>query len=126
MNKIINILKSTGKKLLVLISVLFVLATIYYGIDFILEDFVSFSSRAVLSNFIVFALVIFIVMKQVVHPQAMLEKEQTAIENQIKDSEIAKEESEARLSSVESSIANLDKEIENIIVKSEENAKLVC
>ena len=125
MSKVINILKNLCKKLLILIAVLFVLATIYYGIDFILEDFVSFSSRAVLSNFIVFALIIFFVMKQVVHPQAILEKEQTVIENQIKASEDAKEESETKLTSVEQSMENLGNEIDEILAKSEESAKLV-
>ena len=125
MGKFINILKKAGKGLLILLAVLFVLATIYYGIDFVFKNFLSFSARAVLSNFIVFALVIGIVMKQVVHPQAMLEVEQTTIENQIKESENAKEESEVRLSTIESSMANIEKEIDTIFNTSEENAKLV-
>lgn len=125
MEKFLKFLKRAGKGLLILLAIAFVLATIYYGIDFILEDFISFSARAVLSNFIVFALVIFFVMKQVVHPQAMLEKEQTVIENQIKASVVAKEEAETRLSSIEESMANLDSEIDEIITKSQENAKLV-
>lgn len=125
MNKFINILKKAGKGLLVLLAVLFVLATIYYGIDFVFKNFLSFSARAVLSNFIVFALIIGLVMKQVVHPQAMLEVEQTVIENQIKDSETVKEESEVRLNTIEDSMANIEKEIEAILSSSEENATLV-
>ena len=125
MSKVKNILKKSLNGLLILIAVLFVLATIYFGMDFILEDFISFSSRAVLSNFIVFALVNFIGMKQAVHPQVLLEQEQTLIENEIKASETTKEESEERLHTIEDSIANLDKEIDEIIAKSVSNAKLV-
>lgn len=125
MEKFINILKKAGKGLLILLAIAFVLVTIYFGIDFVFKNFLSFSARAVLSNFIVFALVIGIVMKQVVHPQAMLEVEQTVIENQIKESEAVKEDSEARLSTIESSMANIEKEIDSILSTSEENAKLV-
>lgn len=125
MDKFKKILKKTVSGLLILIAVIFVLATIYFGIDFLMKDFLSFSLRAVLANFLVFALVIFVVMKQVVHPQALLEKEQTVIENQIKASETAKDEAEARLSTIEDTLASLDKEIDDIIIKSEENAKLV-
>ena len=125
MEKFINILKKAGKGLLILLAVLFVLATIYFGIDFVFDNFLSFSARAVLSNFIVFALIIGIVMKQVVHPQAMLEVEQTVIENQIKESETIKEESEERLNTIESSMANIEKEIDSILTASKENAKLI-
>lgn len=124
-SKILGILKSTIKLLLILMAVFFVFATIYFSVDFLLKDFLSFSLRAVLSNFIVFALIIFFEMKQVVHPQAMLEQEQTVIENQIKASETAKEESENRLTSLEESMSNIDKEIDDIILKSEQNVKLV-
>lgn len=124
-SKILGMLKSTIKLLLILMAVFFVFATIYFSVDFLLKDFLSFSLRAVLSNFIVFALIIFFVMKQVVHPQAMLEQEQTVIENQIKASETAKEESENRLTSLEEAMSNIDKEIDDIILKSEQNVKLV-
>jgi F0F1-type ATP synthase membrane subunit b/b' len=85
----------------------------------------SSTARAVLSNFIVFATIIGLVLRQLVHPKALLEKEQTIIENQIKESEVVKEESEVRLSSIEASMANIEKEIDAILVSSEENAKLV-
>lgn len=125
MEKFINILKMAGKGLLILLAVLFVLATIYFGIDFVFKNFLSFSARAVLSNFIVFALIIGIVMKQAVHPKAMLEVEQTVIENQIKESETIKEESEERLNTIESSMSNIEREIDSILSASEENAKLI-
>lgn len=125
MEKFIDILKKAGKGLLILLVILFVLAVIYYGIDFALKAVISSTARAVLSNFIVFALIIGLVMKQVVHPKAMLEIEQTAIENQIKDSETAKADSEVRLSTIENSMANIEKEIDSILKTSEENSILV-
>lgn len=125
MDKLINIGKNICKGILILAVVGLILATIYYGIDFVLKDFLSFTAKAVLSNFIVFALIIGIVLKQVVHPKAMLEQEQTVIENQIKDSETTKMESEVRLATIEDSLANVEKEIDSIISASAENAKLV-
>ncbi len=125
MNKFTEILKKAGKGLLILAAIAFVLVTIYLGIDYVLKNFISFTARAVLSNFIVFALIIGFVLKQVIHPQAMLEKEQTAIETQIKDSEKAKEESEVKLSSIENSMSNIEKEIDSILSAGNENAKLI-
>ena len=125
MNIFLKILKKTIKALVILVALLFVLATIYLGIDFILKNFISFTARAVLSNFIVFTLVIVFVLRQIVHPQALLEKEQTVIETQIQDSEKAKEESEAKLNSIEKSIEHIEEEINAILQKSDENAKLV-
>ena len=123
MDKLKAIRKNIYKGILILLVVGLILATIYYGIDFVFKNSLSSTARAVLSNFIVFALIIGIVLKKVVHPQAMLEVEQTIIENQIKESENAKEESEVRLSTIESSMANIEKEINTIFNTSEENAK---
>ena len=125
MDKLINIGKNICKGILILAIVGLILATIYYGIDFIFKDSLSSTASAVLSNFIVFALIIGFVLKQVVHPKAMLEQEQTVIENQIKDSETTKTESEIRLATIEDSMAKVEKEIDSIISASEENAKLV-
>lgn len=125
MDKLINIGKNICKGILILTAIGLVLATIYYGIDFIFKNHLSHTARAVFSNFIVFALIIGIVLKQVVHPKSMLEQEQTVIENQIKDSENTKTESEVRLATIEESMANIEKEIDSIISASEENAKLV-
>lgn len=125
MDKLKTIGENICKGILILLVVGLILATIYYGIDFVLKDSLSSTARAVLSNFIVFALIIGIVLKQVVHPKAMLELEQTIIETQIKDSETTKTESEVRLATIEDSMANVEKEIDSIILASEENAKLV-
>ena len=85
MEKVINILKKACKGLLILLVVFLVLAIIYYGIDFAFKAVLSSTARAVISNFIVFASIIGLILWQFVHPKAMLEKEQTNIENQIKD-----------------------------------------
>lgn len=124
-NKIAENLKNFGKFLLKLIVAFAVLALIYPGVDFVFKNLLSSTSRAVLSNFLLFALIIGLVMKNVVHPKAMLEQEQAVIEAEIKDSENAKAESEERLSTIEESILHIEEEVNAIIKKSEENAQLV-
>lgn len=124
-DKVINNFKCIGKFLLKLVIVIAVLGIIYPGVDFVFKNLLSSTSRAVLSNFLLFALIIGLVMKNVVHPKAILEQEQTAIEEEIKNSENAKTESEERLSSIEESILHIEEEINAIIEKSKENAKLV-
>lgn len=124
-DKVINNFKCIGKFLLKLVVAIAVLGIIYPGVDFVFKNLLSSTSRAVLSNFLLFALIIGLVMKNVVHPKAILEQEQTVIEEEIKNSENAKTESEERLSSIEESILHIEEEINAIIEKSKENAKLV-
>ena len=120
---------NTFGKILKIFSKLFIVAVvltvIYPGVDFAFKAVLSPLSRAVLSNFILFALIIGLVMKQVVHPKSMLEKAQTAVEDEIKASEVAKEESEEKLTGIQKSARNVKKEVAVIIKKSEENAQLV-
>lgn len=125
MDKLMKIIKIACKWTVTLVAIALALIFIYCGVEFVFANFLSFSARAVLANFIVFALIIGIVLRQVVHPKAMLEQEQTVIENQIKDSETVKTASEERLSTIEDSMANVEKEIDSIISASNENAKLV-
>lgn len=124
-NVVINILKKICKICVVILGIFAVLAVIYYGVDFAFHNFLSSTARAVFSNFIVFALIIGYVMRQIVHPKSMLEIAQTSIENEIKDSEIAKDESETRLDAIQKSARGVKKEINAILKKSEENAQLV-
>ena len=124
-DKLVATLKNFGKFFLKLFVVLAVLALIYYGVDFAFKSILSSTSRAVLSNFILFALIIGLVMKNVVHPKAMLEKAQEVVENEIKNSEVVKEDSEAQLTAVQKSARSVKKEINAIIKQSEENAQLV-
>lgn len=127
-NTIKDKLKKVGKFFVILFFVSLagiLLLLIYLSIDFAFKNLLSPTARAVLSNFIVFALIIGVVLRQFVHPKAMLEVMQTEIENEIKDSENTKEESETRLEAVQKSARNVKKEINEILKKSEENAKLV-
>lgn len=124
-NKVINIFKNIGKFLIKLVIVIAVLGIIYPGADFVFKNLLSSTSRAVLSNFLLFAIIIGLVMKNVVHPKSMLEQEQTVIETEIIESENAKAESEERLSTIEESILHIEEEVNAIIKKSEENAQLV-
>ena len=120
---------STFGKIIKIFSKLFIVAVvltvIYPGVDFAFKSVLSSLSRAVLSNFILFALIIGLVMKQVVHPKSMLEKAQTAVEEEIRASEVAKEDSEEKLTGIQKSARNVKKEVAEIIKKSEENAQLV-
>lgn len=120
---------NTFGKILKIFSKLFIVAVvltvIYPGVDFAFKSVLSPLSRAVLSNFILFALIIGLVMKQVVHPKSMLEKAQTVVEDEIKASESAKEASEEKLTNIQKSARSVKKEINAIIKKSEENAQLV-
>ena len=120
-NKILNILKWVAKFALVLA----IFALIYYGIDFIFQNTLSFNARAVMANFIVFAMIIGFVLKQAIHPKAMLEQAQTVVENEIKESITAKEESEKKLASTQKDVKDVKKEINTILKKSEENAQLI-
>lgn len=124
-NKIFSLLLKFGKGLLILTAVVIFFVAIYVGIDFIFKDVFPFVSRAVLANFFVFAIIIGFVLRQAVHPKAILEQAQTVVENEIKDSESAKEDSEARLDSIQKSSRGVKKEINAILKKSEENAKNV-
>ena len=120
-SKIINFFKGLGKFALVIA----ILAAIYYGIDFAFQNMLSFNARAVLANFIVFAMIIGFVLRQVVHPKAILEQAQTVVENEIKDSITAKEESDEKLATTQKEARGVKKEINAILKKSEENAQLV-
>ena len=86
--------------------------------------FIDYIARTNLFNFVIFlSIIIFLIKKANV--SAKLEDSQTQINKTIEDSETIKLQSEEQLSSIESSIANIEEEVELIIRKSEENAKLV-
>ena len=124
-NKVLNIIKGLGKFIFKLSVVIAILATIYYGIDFVFQNILSFNARAVMANFVVFVIIIAFVLKQAVHPKAMLEQVQTSVEDEINKSIAAKEESEEKLSLTQKESRGVKKEINTILKKSEENALLV-
>ena len=70
-----------------------------------------------------FSIIVFLVKK--IDVSAKLEASQNVIKDTIDTSESTKLQSEERLSSIEDSIAHIEEEIDAIIQKSEENAKLV-
>ena len=122
---VIDKIKSFCKVMFVFFVVIAVLVLFKFCIELIFSDILSLTSMAVLFNFIVFAGIIYFVMRQAVHPKAILEQMQTAVENEIKDSEVAKEASEEKLTAVQKSARGVKKEINAILKKSEENAQLV-
>ena len=86
--------------------------------------FIDYIARTNLFNFVVFlSIIIFLVKK--INITSKLEKEQITVKDSIIESEAAKVKSEERLSTIEDSIAHIEEDIDAIIEKSEENAKLV-
>lgn len=86
--------------------------------------FIDYIARTNLFNFVIFlSIIIFLVKK--INISAKLEDSQNTIKETIDNSEETKLESEKRLNSIEASIANIEEEINTILQKSEENAKLV-
>lgn len=124
-SKILCCIKGFSKLISKVAVAIAIFAAIYYGIDFIFKNTLSFNARAVMSNFIVFAMIIGFVLKQAVHPKAILEQAQTVVENEIKDSITAKDESEEKLATTQKSSRGIKKEINAILKKSKENAQLV-
>ena len=85
---------------------------------------IDYIARTNLFNFAIFlSIIIFLVKK--IDISAKLESEKKSVKDTIDESERVREDSEERLSSIEKSMANIEDEINTIIAKSEENAKLV-
>lgn len=88
------------------------------------NTFIDYIARTNLFNFAIFlSIIIFLVNK--INVPAKLEDSQNAIKESIDTSESTKIESEKRLSTIEDSIAHIEEDINTILQKSEENAKLV-
>jgi F0F1-type ATP synthase membrane subunit b/b' len=86
--------------------------------------FIDYIARTNLFNFVIFfSIIVFLVKK--IDVSAKLEASQNVIKDTIDTSDSTKLQSEERLSSIEDSIAHIEEEIDAIIQKSEENAKLV-
>ena len=111
MKNIFNVILKFFKGLSKFALIIAIFVAIYFIIDFIFQNMLTFNARAVLANFIVFAMIIGFVLRQVVHPKAMLEQAQTIVENEIKDSISAKEESEEKLATTQKEARGVKKEI---------------
>ena len=88
------------------------------------DEIISYIARTNLFNFIIFArIIIYLAVKMDV--KGKLEASKTNVKNAIDESLNVKVESQTRLSSIKESMAHIEEEIEAILAKSEENAKLV-
>ncbi len=86
--------------------------------------FLDYIARTNLFNFVIFLSIIIFLLKKM-NLSAKLEVQQTFVKESIVESESVKVQSEERLSSIEDSMAHIEEEIDSILEKSEENAKLV-
>lgn len=86
--------------------------------------FIDYIARTNLFNFVIFLSIIIFLIKKV-NVTARLEDAQVAVKDSIVESETAKIQSEERLHTIEDSMSNIEDEIDAIIDKSIENAKLV-
>lgn len=86
--------------------------------------FLDYIARTNLFNFaIFFSIIVFLIKK--INVRAKLEKAQESVQTTIVDSESVKVKSDEKLRTIEESMANIEQEIDDILSKSETNAKLV-
>ena len=86
--------------------------------------FFEYIGRTNLFNFVIF-LAVFIIIFKKADLSSKLESAKKAIENHIEDSKLKKSESESHLRGIEEKVSHVEEEIDGIIKKSEQNAKLV-
>ena len=125
MRGLLNFIKMILKLTVILAVLGLLLYGFYTGMDFIFGGILSKQATSVLSNFVVFSAIIIFVMTRIVNTSSLIETAQKSVVEEIYASENVKVESEAKLSKVEESMAHIEEEIESILSKSEQNAKLV-
>lgn len=125
MRGLLNFIKMILKLTVILAVLGLLLYGFYTGMDFIFRGILSKQATSVLSNFVVFSTIIIFVMTRIVNTSSLIETAQKSVVEEIYASENVKVESEAKLSKVEESMAHIEEEIESILSKSEQNAKLV-
>lgn len=123
--KILDIIKKLAVFLFAAIAIVAILAMLYLSVDYLFRDILSYSSRAVLSNFIVFVGIIAIIFKKVIHPNALIEKAQSDIETKIENSKNSKIQSQKELQATKERIEKIDEEIDEIVRKFKNNASQV-
>lgn len=85
---------------------------------------IDYIARTNLFNFVIFlSIIIFLVKK--LNVSAKLEDAQESVKNAVDESEVVKIQSEERLTAIEDSMTHIKEEIDSIISKSDETAKLV-
>lgn len=89
-----------------------------------LSTVLEYIGRTNLFNFIIFLAILIYVFKRI-NVTAMLENMKNNVAEEINTSETAKTESESHLHDIEETLNHLEDEVDEIIKKSEQNAKLV-
>lgn len=89
-----------------------------------LNLFIDYIARTNLFNFIVFAGIITIIVLKL-NVKSKMESAVEDVKVSIEESETAKQHSEEKLSSIEVTMTHLSEEVDALLEKSEENAKLV-
>lgn len=85
---------------------------------------IDYIARTNLFNFVIFMTIIILLVKKI-DVGSKLEFMRVDVNNSVTDSETVKTESESRLNSIEESMLHIEQEIDSILDKSAENAKLV-
>ncbi len=86
--------------------------------------FIDYIARTNLFNFVIFLSIIIFILKKI-NISSKLEKQQILVKDSIIESESAKVRSEERLRDIEDSMAHIEEEIDAILEKSEDNAKIL-
>ena len=86
--------------------------------------FIDYIARTNLFNFVIFLSIIIFILKKI-NISSKLEKQQILVKDSIIESESAKVKSEERLRDIEDSMAHIEEEIDAILEKSEDNAKIL-
>ena len=129
MEKLLNIIKNLVIGLVKFVAgfaiVLALLILYYKGMELVFKSILPDMSIAVLANFVLFAgILCYVILKTAKAPE-QIKKMQDEITESINVSETAKSESETTLSTIENSLAHIEEEIDAILAKTEENAKLI-
>ena len=89
-----------------------------------ISEIINYIGRTNLFNFVIFLAIIIFVCKKI-NVTGKLEAEKKDVVNNIENSKTAKSDSESTLKAIEESVAHIEEEIDEIIKKAEENARMV-
>ena len=89
-----------------------------------ISEIINYIGRTNLFNFVIFLAIIIFVCKKI-KVTGKLEAAKKDVVNNIENSKTAKSDSESTLKAIEESVAHIEEEIDEIIKKAEENARMV-
>ena len=89
-----------------------------------ISEIINYIGRTNLFNFVIFLAIIIFVCKKI-NVTGKLEAAKKDVVNNIENSKTAKSDSESTLNAIEESVAHIEEEIDEIIKKAEENARMV-